>query len=81
MVAVIRSLLTTAGLLSTLSSVALAADRGLAWGANDAWAPTIAKEKLITWAHHWQDGPIAQMPSKVEWVPMNWGELSSRILT
>ena len=54
---------------------ALAAERGLAWGVNDAWAPTIADKPLITWAHHWQLGPVSTMPAKVEYVPMNWGPL------
>lgn len=65
-----------AGLLSILvlqPSPALAAERGLAWGVNDAWAPTIADKPLITWAHHWQLGPIETLPDKVEYVPMNWG--------
>lgn len=52
---------------------ALAAERGLAWGANDAWAPNIALKPLITWAHHWQLGPIKTLPDKVEYVPTNWG--------
>ncbi|PWN48129.1 glycoside hydrolase [Violaceomyces palustris] len=49
-----------------------ACERGLAWGTNDNWAPKIAKG-LISWYHHWQDGPNSRMPSHVEFVPTFWG--------
>lgn len=47
--------------------------RGLGWATNNQFAPIIGSKPLITWYHHWQDGPVPQMPSKDEFVPMFWG--------
>ncbi|KAJ7598055.1 glycosyl hydrolase catalytic core-domain-containing protein [Mycena floridula] len=59
-------------LLLALPSVH-ATDRGLAWATDNNYAPIIAKGPLITWYHHWQDGPVSTMPSNLEYVPMFWG--------
>lgn len=48
------------------------AHRGLAWGTDNRWAKKIAKGS-ISWYHHWQNGPVKQMPDDVEFVPMFWG--------
>jgi len=50
-----------------------AVDRGLGWAMDNSFAPTIGSKPLVTWYHHWQDGPVPQMPSKNEYVPMFWG--------
>jgi len=50
-----------------------ATERGLAWATNNDFAPVIGSKPLVTWYHHWQDGPVSQMPSKVKYVPMFWG--------
>jgi len=47
--------------------------RGLGWATNNNYAHDIGSKPLITWYHHWQDGPVPQMPSKNEFVPMFWG--------
>jgi len=47
--------------------------RGLGWAANNQYAPSIGSKSLITWYHHWQNGPVPQMPDKNEYVPMYWG--------
>jgi len=59
-------------LLFALPSVHATA-RGLAWATNNNFAPVIGGKPLVTWYHHWQDGPVSQMPSKNEYVPMFWG--------
>jgi len=59
-------------LLFALPSVHATA-RGLAWATNDNFASTIGSKPLVTWYHHWQDGPVKQMPAKNEYVPMFWG--------
>lgn len=59
-----------AALTAPLSTLAL--ERGLAWGTDDRWGPNIAKG-LITWYHHWQDGPNTHLPADIEFVPMFWG--------
>lgn len=59
-------------LLTTFQSVAATA-RGLAWATDNRYAPTIATKPKISWYHHWQDGPVSQMPKDVEYVPMFWG--------
>lgn len=48
------------------------AARGLAWGTDNRWAKSIAKGS-ISWYHHWQSGPVPQMPNDVEYIPMLWG--------
>ncbi|PWN31328.1 glycoside hydrolase, partial [Meira miltonrushii] len=45
---------------------------GIPWGADSRWAPRVAKGR-IQWYHHWQDGPVAQMPKNIPFVPMFWG--------
>ncbi|KAJ7597857.1 glycosyl hydrolase catalytic core-domain-containing protein [Mycena floridula] len=62
-------------LLTALPSV-YATARGLAWATNDNFAPVIGGKPKVTWYHHWQDGPVKQMPSKNEYVPMFWGSKS-----
>ncbi|KAF7300142.1 Glyco-hydro-cc domain-containing protein [Mycena kentingensis (nom. inval.)] len=47
--------------------------RGLAWATNDNFAKVIGTKPMISWYHHWEYGPVSQMPSNVEWVPMFWG--------
>lgn len=56
-----------------VSSVDATCQRGLGWATNNNFAPDIGSKPLITWYHHWEDGPVPQMPSKDEWVPMFWG--------
>ncbi|KIM74815.1 glycoside hydrolase family 128 protein [Piloderma croceum F 1598] len=48
--------------------------RGLAWAANNNLAPKLGSPSIVKWYHHWQNGPVSQMPSKNEYVPMFWGE-------
>ncbi|KAJ7112963.1 glycosyl hydrolase catalytic core-domain-containing protein [Mycena epipterygia] len=59
-------------LLAAFPSVHATA-RGLAWATNNDFAPIIGGKPMISWYHHWQDGPVPQMPSKNEYVPMFWG--------
>ncbi|KAJ7154903.1 glycosyl hydrolase catalytic core-domain-containing protein [Mycena crocata] len=47
--------------------------RGLAWATNNDFAPVIGSKPMVTWYHHWEDGPVPQMPGKNEYVPMFWG--------
>lgn len=47
--------------------------RGSAWAADNQWAPAISQLPLIQWYHHWADGPVPQMASRIEYVPMFWG--------
>lgn len=49
-----------------------AAQRDLAWGADNRWVSCAAKGR-ITWAHHWERGPIPALPEFIEFVPMYWG--------
>ncbi|KAJ7659184.1 glycosyl hydrolase catalytic core-domain-containing protein [Mycena polygramma] len=63
---------TAVALLAALPSV-YATDRGLAWATDNNFAPVIGSKPKVTWYHHWQDGPVSQMPSKLEYVPMFWG--------
>lgn len=62
----------TLALSFSVSSVD-ALDRGLGWATNNQYASGIGSKSLITWYHHWQDGPVPQMPGKNEYVPMYWG--------
>ncbi|KAJ6549034.1 glycosyl hydrolase catalytic core-domain-containing protein [Mycena vulgaris] len=50
-----------------------ATNRGLAWATNNDFAPVIGSKPKVSWYHHWEDGPVPQMPSKNEYVPMFWG--------
>ncbi|TKY90128.1 hypothetical protein EX895_000126 [Sporisorium graminicola] len=59
-------------LLALLPSSTEAAQRGLAWGTNDNWGPSVAKG-LISWYWHWQDGPNSKFNGKLEFVPCYWG--------
>lgn len=59
-------------LLSSISDV-VAFERGLPWATDNRYAPTIGNLPKIQWYHHWADGVVPQMPSKVEYVPMFWG--------
>ncbi|KAJ7698254.1 glycosyl hydrolase catalytic core-domain-containing protein [Mycena rosella] len=47
--------------------------RGLAWATNNNFAPVIGSKPMVNWYHHWEDGPVPQMPAKNEYVPMFWG--------
>ncbi|UZJ56007.1 hypothetical protein CBS101457_005327 [Exobasidium rhododendri] len=65
--------------LAAIASVALysaepaeASKKGLAWAADNRWASKIAKGQ-ISWYHHWQNAPVDQMPSEVDYIPMYWG--------
>jgi len=61
------------GVLALLISSVSACQRGLGWATNNDYAPNIGNTPLISWYHHWEFGPVPQMPSKVEFVPMFWG--------
>jgi len=50
-----------------------ATERGLGWATDNAYAPVIGSKPRVTWYHHWEMGPVPQMPSKNEYVPMFWG--------
>ncbi|KAJ7093301.1 glycosyl hydrolase catalytic core-domain-containing protein [Mycena belliarum] len=70
----------SASVYSTLALALLAAlpaahatARGLAWATNNDFAPVIGGKPMVTWYHHWEDGPVPQMPSKNQFVPMFWG--------
>lgn len=49
---------------------------GLPWGANNAWAPKMAKG-CVKWLHHWQNGVVPQVENKLDYVPMYWGPAKS----
>jgi len=49
-----------------------AVERGLGWATDNQFAKQIAGPE-ISWYYHWQNGPVSQMPSHYEFVPMNWG--------
>lgn len=72
MVPYLKAILGALALSFSVSSVSACA-RGLGWATDNRLAPVIGSKPLITWYHHWQDGPVPQMPSKNEWVPMFWG--------
>ncbi|EST09733.1 Glycosyl hydrolase [Kalmanozyma brasiliensis GHG001] len=59
-------------LITFLPSPTIAASRGLAWGTNNNWGPSVAKG-LIEWYWHWQDGPNSRFNGKLEFVPCFWG--------
>lgn len=69
MISTIATILTALALSTTVQSTA----RGLAWATNNNYARDIGSKPRITWYHHWQDGPVPQMPSGREYVPMFWG--------
>jgi hypothetical protein len=58
--------------LAVLTQPTEAASKGLAWGTNNNWAKKIAKGH-IKWYHHWQNAAVSEMPSDVQYVPMDWG--------
>ena len=58
--------------IAVLSQASEALKFGIPYGADSRWAPKVGKGK-VQWYHHWQDGPIAQMPKNVPYVPMFWG--------
>lgn len=58
--------------IATLSQTSEALKLGTPYGADSRWAPRIGRAK-VQWYHHWQDGPIAQMPKHVKYFPMFWG--------
>jgi len=62
----------TLALSFAVSSVNGACERGLGWATDNQYAKQIAGPQ-ISWYHHWQNGPVPQMPSNYEFVPMNWG--------
>ncbi|KAJ6626362.1 glycosyl hydrolase catalytic core-domain-containing protein [Mycena sp. CBHHK59/15] len=66
------AILSAVALLAALPT-AHATARGLAWATDNNFAPVIGSKPMVTWYHHWQDGPVSQMPSKNEYVPMFWG--------
>ncbi|KAJ7148766.1 glycosyl hydrolase catalytic core-domain-containing protein [Mycena crocata] len=67
------AVLSSAAALLSVLPTAQATARGLAWATNNDFAPVIGGKPKVTWYHHWQDGPVSQMPSKNEYVPMFWG--------
>jgi len=60
------------GILALLSTVD-ATQRGLGWATNNDYASDFANKSLVPWYYHWQDGPVPQMPSAIEYVYMFWG--------
>jgi hypothetical protein len=71
----ILSLVATIALLFNVADVN-AFRRGLPWATDNRRAPTLGNLPKILWYHHWADGPVPEMPSKVEYVPMFWGPSS-----
>lgn len=70
--------------LSASFTPTVATKRGLAWATDDRFAGTISAMPRIEWMHHWADGHVNQMNSKVEQVPMfwgpsNWGKWNTRV--
>jgi len=73
MVLSIAAVLSALVLSFAVSSVDATAARGLGWATDNKFAPVIGSKPLVTWYHHWQDGPVSTMPSKNEYVPLFWG--------
>jgi len=48
-----------------------AAARGVPWGCDNQWAPTIAHHRRLQWYYHWALGTVPGMD--VEYVPQCWG--------
>jgi len=47
--------------------------RGLPWAVDNRYAPALGSLPKISWYYHWADGPVPEMPTKNEYVPMFWG--------
>jgi hypothetical protein len=62
-------------LLASIVASSVNADvvRGVTWAVDNRWATPVGQLPLIKWYHHWADGPVPEMGTRAEFVPMFWG--------